>query len=39
MYNDVRAKYRIYDKSTITADVVFRPNKGLCQLLYDDLST
>jgi hypothetical protein len=25
--------------STITADVVFRSNKGLYQLLYDDLST
>ena len=26
-------------KSTITANVVFRSNEGLCQLLYDDLST
>ena len=40
MFQDVTAKYCIYDKvHTITADVVFGSNKGLCQFLYDDLST
>jgi hypothetical protein len=34
---DVTAKYCIYDK--VPYHHIFRSNKGLCQLLYDDLST